>query len=138
MSNELYQSQAQQQMQNQTRTSAQASEGESRALLPAVDIFEDESGITLLADMPGVPRDALSVQLEGDVLFLEGRVRNSLPKNYTAVYSDLSGDRYARSFTLSKELDAGGITAGIDQGVVRVHIPKAEALKPRKIEVALK
>lgn len=109
---------------------------DARTLLPAVDIQEDESGILLLADMPGVPRDALKVDLEGDVLSIEGEIRLDAPERYTPLYDELGGRRYARSFTLSKELDASGINARMEHGVLRLHIPKASALQPRKIEVS--
>jgi HSP20 family protein len=109
---------------------------DSRALLPAVDIQEDETGIHLIADMPGVPKDALSLEIEGDVLNIAGEIRLEVPPGLTPLYNELSGRRYARSFTLSKELDGTGIKARMEQGVLRLHIPKAEALKPRKVEVS--
>lgn len=109
----------------------------SRPVLPPVDILEDETGITLVADMPGVRREDLVLQVEGDVLSIEGEARLELPANLVPLYDELPGHRYARSFTLSRELDPSGIKAEVNRGVLRLHIPKAEALKPRKIEVSL-
>lgn len=109
----------------------------ARPVLPPVDILEDETGITLVADMPGVRREDLVLQVEGDVLSIEGEARLDLPADLVPLYDELPGHRYARSFTLSRELDPSGIKADVDRGVLRLHIPKAEASKPRKIEVSL-
>ena len=72
----------------------------------AVDVFEDDSGITLLADMPGVPKDQLELKVEGDALLIEGGVRPPTPDGLEAVYAEVRVPRYRRIFTLSRELDA--------------------------------
>lgn len=109
---------------------------DARTLMPAVDIQEDETGILVLADMPGVPKDALKVDVEGDVLSIEGEIRLDAPERFTPLYDEVGGRRYARSFTLSKELDASAIGARMENGVLRLHIPKAAAMMPRKVEVS--
>lgn len=108
-----------------------------RTALPTVDIYEDEEGITLLADLPGVSKEGLNVQLEGDVLSIEGSIGLNLPESLTPLYNEMGADRFARSFTLSRELDAGRIAAEINDGLLRLTIPKAEALRPRKVEVRI-
>src|SRR5688572_32862763 len=76
-----------------------------RAVQPAVDVFEDASGITLLADMPGVPKDRLDVKVEADTLSIEGEVAAQTPEGLEAVYAEVRVPRYRRTFTLSRELD---------------------------------
>lgn len=104
-------------------------------VVPPVDVFEDESGITLLADLPGVARDGLNVRVDGDSLQIEGTVSASGPQQMELVYGEALSPSYRRRFTLSRELDASRIEAQLKDGVLRLSIPKAETAKPRRIEV---
>jgi HSP20 family protein len=74
------------------------------ALWPPVDVIEDSTGITLYADLPGVPRDKLSLRVEGDTLWIEGEVSIDVPQGMEASHAEVQLARYRRSFTLSKEL----------------------------------
>jgi len=118
--------------QTQQRDDAQRDE---RAVQPQVDVFEDEGGITLLADMPGVPKELLEVRVEGDALTIEGRVQPQTPKDLEAVYAELRVPCYRRSFTLSGELDSAGIDAKLKDGVLTLRIPKQAYAQPRRIAV---
>jgi HSP20 family protein len=106
------------------------------ALLPPVDVIEDASGITLYADLPGVPKDKLDVHIDGDVLVMEGEMGLEMPKDMEAVHVEVGLPRYRRVFTLSKELDPGRMSAELKQGVLKVRTHKAEHAKPRRIEVS--
>lgn len=108
---------------------------DQRAVLPAVDVFEDASGITLLADMPGVPKDELELRVEGDSLSIEGRVRPQTPEALEPVYAEVRVPRFRRSFTLSRELDTAQIQANLKDGVLTLRIPKQAHAQPRRIEV---
>ncbi|HRD87978.1 MAG: Hsp20/alpha crystallin family protein [Candidatus Accumulibacter sp.] len=105
------------------------------ALLPPVDVIEDASGITLYADLPGVPKDRLHLQIEADTLTIEGEIDLEMPGGMEASHAEVSLPRYRRVFTLSKELDASKVTAEFSEGVLKLSIPKAEHAQPRKIEV---
>ncbi|CAI07660.1 Hsp20/alpha crystallin family protein [Aromatoleum aromaticum] len=105
------------------------------ALLPRVDVFEDGTGITLLADLPGVPKDKLALRVEGDTLQVEGEITPETPGNMEAIYAELRLPRYLRAFTLSSELDTEKIEAQFKDGVLRLRIPKHAHAQPRKIEV---
>lgn len=105
------------------------------ALLPPVDVIEDATGLTLWADLPGVPRDKLRVQVEADTLTIEGEVSFAMPEGMEANYAEVSVPRFRRVFTLSKELDTGKVSAEIKHGVLTLRIPKAEHAQPRRIEV---
>lgn len=109
---------------------------QQRAVLPAVDVFEDTSGITLLADMPGVPKDQLELKIEGDTLLIEGGVQQLTPEGLEAVYAEVRVPRYRRSFTLSRELDTAGIEANLKDGVLALRIPKQAHAQPRRIAVS--
>ena len=102
---------------------------------PLVDVVEDSSGITLYADLPGVPKDKLRIRVESDTLFVEGEMSLPWVKDLQASHVEVPYPRYRRSFTLGKELDRDKVAAEFRQGVLRLHIPKVEHVKPRKIEV---
>jgi HSP20 family molecular chaperone IbpA len=106
-----------------------------RAVLPAVDVFEDAAGITLLADMPGVPKDRLELKVEADTLSIEGQVVPTAPEGLEAVYAEVRVPRYRRTFTLSRELDTTKVDASLKDGVLTLRIPKQAHAQPRRIEV---
>jgi len=104
-------------------------------MVPPVDVFENESGITLLADLPGVSRERLGVRVDGDSLVIEGSTQNPGPENLELVYGEVQYGAYRRQFTLSRELDASRIEAQLKDGVLQLTIPKAEEARPRRIQV---
>ena len=104
-------------------------------VVPPVDVYEDENGITLLADLPGVSREGLGVHVEGDTLTIEGSANVAGPQDLELVYGEARVPAYRREFTLSRELDASRIEAQLKDGVLRLVIPKAEEARPRRIEV---
>ncbi|MCM8596913.1 Hsp20/alpha crystallin family protein [Accumulibacter sp.] len=111
------------------------SASDEAALLPPVDVIEDSSGITLFADLPGVPKDKLHLQVEADTLTIEGEIALDVPAGMEASHAEVSLPRYRRVFTLSKELDSAKVNAEFSQGVLKLLIPKAEYAQPRKVEV---
>lgn len=108
---------------------------EEAALLPPVDVTEDANGITLYADLPGVSKDRLNLQVDGETLTIEGEMSLEMPQGMEATHAEVSLPRYRRVFTLSKELDTGKLQAELKQGVLKLRIQKAEHAKPRRIAV---
>jgi len=108
---------------------------EAAALLPPVDVIEDSTGISLYADMPGVTKDKLHLQVDGDTLTIEGELNLALPEGMEASHAEVGLSRYRRTFTLSKELDTGKVSAELANGVLRLRIPKAEHAQPRRIDI---
>lgn len=104
-------------------------------VVPPVDVFENDSGITLLADLPGVSRDRLGVRVDGENLLIEATASMIAPENMQLVYGEAQHPLYRRQFTLSRELDASRIEANLKDGVLKLTIPKLEEAKPRRIEV---
>lgn len=117
------------------RQLAKPGEAEVRAMVPRVDVLEDDTGITLLADLPGVPKEQLELKVEGDTLHIEGGMAPQLPEGLEPVYAEVRVPRYRRSFTLSRELDGARIEANLKNGVLELRIPKQEHAQPRRIEV---
>ena len=115
---------------DQDRTSSVAP-----SLLPPVDIIEDEAGITLTADLPGVSRDRLDVRVESGHLLIEGDIAVASPGDLNVMYAEVRGGSYRRSFALSNELDPAKVEANLKDGVLVIRIPRTEQARPRRIEV---
>lgn len=105
------------------------------ALVPNADVIEDDTCITILADIPGVPKDRLSLRIEGETLQIEGEAVPEAPQGMEPIYAEVRVPRYRRAFTLSRELDTAKIEAALRDGVLALRIPKAEHAQPRRIEV---
>ena len=115
----------------------EASDRSEAALMPPVDVVEDARGITLYADLPGVPKDKLDLQIEADTVTIDAELRLSIPEGLEVTHAEVSLPRFRRVFTLSKELDANKIQAELANGVLTLRIPKAEHAQPRKIQIGV-
>lgn len=108
---------------------------QQRTALPSVDVFEDEGGITLLADMPGVAKDRLELKVDGDELLIDGALQLPTPAGMESSYAEMSATHLRRRFTLSRELDASRIDASLKDGVLTLRIPKQAKAQPRRIPI---
>jgi HSP20 family protein len=113
------------------RADVESTRGESY-VTPAVDIYETEGELVLLADVPGVAKDSVEIKLEDGVL--EITAHRAAPKE-KPVFEEFRPASYYRAFNLSDEIDAEGIKAGLSSGVLTVTLPKTPKAKPRKIEI---
>jgi HSP20 family molecular chaperone IbpA len=105
-------------------------------LRPSTDIFEHNDGITLLLDMPGVSKERLDIESDRNSLVVEGTVEISVPENTESLHADVRSTRYRRTFSLSGEqLDNDAVQASLDNGLLRIDIPKRAEMRPRRIEV---
>jgi HSP20 family protein len=102
---------------------------------PAVDIFESDDRIALLADMPGVRPQDLRIDLRENVLTLSGHVAVPEASGETPVLREYGSGTFFRQFTLSEHIDQTKIDAKLTDGVLRLELPKAERAKPRQITV---
>ncbi len=126
---------ARQESSRQQPTREESPQRDRPAMMPRVDVLEDDTGISLLADMPGVSKDSLEIKVEGESLLIEGTVTAAAPQAMEASYAEVRVPHYRRSFTLSRELDAGRIEAKLNNGVLNLRIPKQEQAQPRRISV---
>ena len=104
-------------------------------MIPSVDIFEDKNGITLLLDIPGVPKDLVSVKIDGDTLTIEGEIQLPFSEQLQAEFAEVRAGAYRRSFTLSAELDPDHSESVLNNGVLKLRVPKSERALKRKIEI---
>jgi HSP20 family protein len=108
------------------------------AYVPDVDIFEDAEAIRLWADMPGVSSGDVCVELEDNVLSIEGKVTMSAYAGLSPEYTEYNVGHFVRRFTVprSGSIDHEGISAKVVDGVLEVKLPKAEKAKPRRVAIA--
>ena len=102
---------------------------------PAVDIFETDKEITMLADMPGVKAADLNIDLRDDTLTLTGAVAPFEGPEEQDILIEYEVGTYSRQFSLSEVIDQGRIDAQLNDGVLRLSLPKVEKAAPRKITV---
>ena len=102
---------------------------------PDVDIFETDKSITLLADMPGVKAENLTIDLRENILTLDGDLKAPEAENEVDVFREYRTGKYYRKFNLSELIDQANISAELKDGVLRLTLPKVEAAKPRQIAV---
>lgn len=103
---------------------------------PTVDIFETEDSLTLLADLPGVKRESLNIDLEDRKLTITGLV-DKVESNFQPLYSEYGVGGFTRSFELGDTIERKSISASLKDGVLTLVLPKSDRLKPRKIEVTV-
>jgi HSP20 family molecular chaperone IbpA len=109
-----------------------------RYYVPDVDIYEDAEGLWLRADMPGVESDSIGVELHDGVLTVTGDVNLKPYAGLEPAYSEYRVGPFLRRFSLPERarFDADRIVAKLVEGVLELHVPRAEAAKPRRVQVA--
>lgn len=107
-----------------------------RVFSPAVDIYETNDAVVLVADMPGVDEKSVDVTLEKNVLTIYGRVEEVSPAGLTPIYSEYRIGDYQRAFTISNAINWEGIEGKVRNGVLHLTLPKAGPAQTRKISIA--
>jgi len=102
---------------------------------PPIDIHEGPDGLVLEADLPGATEQSVSIQLEDNVLTLHAQVPSPAPEGARVLHEEYQVGDLFRSFILSDEVERGRITADLNNGVLRLTLPKAERAKTRRIEI---
>jgi len=104
-----------------------------RFVAPAVDIYETDEGLTFIADVPGMNKDDLQVNIEKGILTIEGRAGSAHAGK--RIYSEFAPAGYYRQFHLPELLDGDKTKAELHAGVLTLHLPKVEAARPKRIEI---
>jgi HSP20 family protein len=118
----------------ENRTPALKPAEQTGYITPYVDIETTESGYVLHAEMPGVTREGIEVTVEDSELVLTGH-RRDLAVTGELIHRETRPLSFRRIYELDSSIDTGKITARIDQGILTVTLPKAESVKPRRIEL---
>jgi len=103
--------------------------------VPNADIYETDDALSIVLEIPGVEKKDVSVNLENDVLRVEGRIDFSKYEGLEPVYSEYNIGHYARAFTLSDKIDQDGISAELQNGVLTLTLKKSKAALPKRIAI---
>ena len=106
-----------------------------KVYVPKVDIYETKDAMVLIADMPGVDNQSVDITLEKNVLTITGNVESTSYEGKTLAYAEYDTGDYQRAFTISDEVDQDRIEAMVENGVLRLTLPKIEKAKIRKIAI---
>ena len=102
---------------------------------PVTDIYEEDNGLYMVVDLPGVEKDGLKLSVEKDILTIEGHVSQPISNETLATMREFELSNYYRQFQLNESVDQEGINAELKNGVLNVFLPRAKAIQPRNIEV---
>ena len=109
---------------------------ETRKIVPAVNIVENEKEVVLESEMVGLGKDEVGVDVNGDILTIKGKKKECVsPKGYELIYGERCSYEYERAFVLGNEVDRLQINAKYDNGILRFILPKSENAKPKKITI---
>ena len=103
--------------------------------IPATDIIETDGELLLYMDMPGVEKDQINVKLEKNVLVIDGQINSNPYADLKALYTEYNIGHFTRRFELSNEIDQARIGATVDEGVLKLTLPKVPEKQPRLIQV---
>ena len=106
-----------------------------KVYVPKVDIYETKDAMVLIADMPGVDNQSVDITLEKNVLTITGNVESTSYEGKTLAYAEYDTGDYQRAFTISDEVDQDRIEAAVENGVLRLTLPKVEKAKIKKIAI---
>ncbi len=104
-----------------------------RTATPACDIYENKEEVLLVADLPGVTPEALKINVDNDELTLEAR--RDVPSQGAVLSTEYRACDYRRSFVVPTGIDTSKIAAELKNGILHLHLPKSEEVKPRQISV---
>jgi HSP20 family protein len=108
----------------------------ARTFVPTADIFESDSALTVVLEMPGVDKSRVDISVEDGILSIQGQLDFSKYEGMQPLYTEYNIGNYRRSFSLSNNIDQGKIGAEMNDGVLTITLPKAEEAKPRRISVS--
>ena len=106
-----------------------------QVFVPEADVFEDGENIYLVADMPGVDKKSVDIAIEKNILTIDGHVEPTAHDGYKVTFREYNEGDYRRSFRLSDEINNEGIEASMENGVLRIVLPKSGSALTRKIPV---
>lgn len=118
-----------------TRDINKSVEAAKGTIIPPIDIYEDTDGLTLFADLPGVSKESLDVQIDKDLLKIFGRRTPGNGADVLNRYEEIPNKDFYRAFTIGEEIDREKITATINNGVLKLILPKSERTKPKRIDI---
>src|SRR4051794_35223935 len=123
------------QSQTENRPTRAGLQADREYLAPAANISATTDEYLIEVDMPGVSKEGLEVTVQGNELTIIGRRADQTPAGNAYYRESLDAD-YCRSFDLGPDVDTSKIRAEMQQGILKLHLPKSERVKPRRIDIA--
>jgi len=114
-------------------TTQEVTRAQDRYITPPVDIYEDKEGLIVMADLPGADADSLDVRVDQGILTIQAKTKHQAPAS--PIYREYQLVHFFRQFELSDRVDVTSITANLQNGVLRLHLPWVPEVKPRKIQI---
>ncbi len=121
---------------NKNESQIATQEPARRTLTPRYRVRETEAAFVVTAYVPGVERSAITTTLLGDKLTVEARRAATVPAEWTALHRESLDADYQLVLELDHRVNRDAVSAELNQGVLTLTVPKAEAVKPRRIEIA--
>lgn len=110
---------------------------DEKQFVPPVDIYETDNAVTVLAEMPGVTKDSVVIKLEGGNLTIQGAMGKISCENEQPLFQEYETGTYLRTFSVSESIDQSNIEARLENGILRLTLPKMERVEPRQIKVTV-
>jgi HSP20 family molecular chaperone IbpA len=107
----------------------------ARFYVPPTDIFETADALKIVMEVPGVPKEAVDVKVENEVLTIEGRIETTNYKGFEPLYTEYPIGHFARNFTLPWQVDQQNIAAHLEDGVLTLTLSKRPESRPRRIAI---
>ena len=107
-----------------------------RYYMPVTDIYETDNGLMIVMEMPGVTKERVTIDLQGDVLRIEGQIDFSQYKGMEPVYTEYNVGHFVRTFSLPSKIDREKIAAQLEDGVLTLTLPKVQEAQPRRISIS--
>jgi len=118
--------------------SSRGGNGGARRWIPAMDLVETAEHFVLKADLPGMTKADVNIEVENNVLTLSGERKTEHEEKHEGYYRlERSTGAFSRSLTLPEGVDAGAVSATFASGVLEVRIPKPEQVKPQRVQIAV-
>jgi HSP20 family protein len=102
-------------------------------MVPAVDVYENEKEILLHADLPGVRKDDITINIDNGKMILSGM--RYIPTTGAAAWRELADVEFRRTFAVPQSIDISNVQAELKDGVLHLYLPKSESARPRQIEI---
>ena len=118
------------------QTTLEVEKEKTKTILPLTNIIEKEKEVILEAEMVGLTRNDIDIELNGNDLTIVGKQRvNSIPEGYSTLYRERGPIEYRRSFTLGSMIKSDAINAKYENGVLKLTLPKMEEAQPKKLKI---
>ncbi len=108
----------------------------ARYYVPAADIYETETALSVILEMPGVKKENVTVDLERNVLRVEGRIEFANYEDADAVYTEYNIGHFSRSFSIGNAVDPNRIEASASDGILTLTLHKKTEVQPRRIQIS--